>query len=296
MDLVTLARAQQARQRALAARVAALAAARWALLGADDPGGAWMGLVPELVAAVVIAQRAAAAGGAEYAARAADQLAAGDADGAVQPGQLAGVASDGRPLDSLLFLPMLAAKARLSAGMALDDALPVGGTHLTRIVATQVYDAGRVATGVGIAARPKLGGYVRQIVGATCARCIVLSGRVYRWSEGFARHPHCDCIHVPFAQGAHVPEPREVFDGMSAAEQDAVFGKAGARAVRDGADLGKVVNAGRGVYTAGGRRLTTEGVRARHGNVRLMPEQIYREAGEDRGEALRLLRRFGYIT
>lgn len=108
---------------------------------------------------------------------------------------------------------------------------------------------------------------------------------------------------------------------MDAAEQDRVFGKAGAEAIRDGADMAKVVNARRGMTTASvyGREvlITTEGTtvrgdfgRARRdgpliqrpgqrvrstARVRLMPEQIYLEAAGDRDEAVRLLRRFGYI-
>jgi hypothetical protein len=78
-----------------------------------------------------------------------------------------------------------------------------------------------------------------------------------------------------------------------------VFGQAGAAAIRDGADLGQVVNARRGMYTAAGRSLTVESTTRRGvapGKVRLMPEQIYREARGDRDEAIRLLKRFGYLT
>ncbi len=119
---------------------------------------------------------------------------------------------------------------------------------------------------------------------------------------------------------------------MSQAEQDKVFGRAGAQAIRDGADMGQVVNARRGMYTAGRlrvaatregttvrglyggyeidpvtgqlrRRKASEMERRRSGgrhisgtrSIRLMPEQIYLDAGNDRAEAIRLLRRFGYL-
>jgi hypothetical protein len=78
---------------------------------------------------------------------------------------------------------------------------------------------------------------------------------------------------------------------MDAAEQDRVFGKGGAQAIRDGADMAKVVNARRGMVTAEGRLFTTE---AAGRTPRLMPEQIYRDAAS-REDAIRLLRRFGYI-
>ena len=153
----------------------------------------------------------------------------------------------------------------------------------------------------------------------------VLAGRRYEWNTGFRRHPKCDCIHIPAAEDAPgdlVTDPKRAFEAMDAAEQDRVFGKAGAQAIRDGADMGKVVNARRGMTTASvyGRDvpITTEGTtvrgdfgRARRdgpliqrpgqsvrstARVRLMPEQIYLEAAGDRDEAVRLLRRFGYLS
>ena len=86
----------------------------------------------------------------------------------------------------------------------------------------------------------------------------------------------------------------------------------------DGADIGQIVNARRGMTTAGGRKYTSEGTtvrglagkrlgeatkqrgsRYRRARMpRLMPEQIYAEAdrlGWDREEIVRQLKRFGYI-
>jgi len=61
--------------------------------------------------------------------------------------------------------------------------------------------------------------------------------------------------------------------------------------------MSRVVNARRGMFTAGGLRLTREATTRRGIGLptRLMPEQIYREASS-RDEAIRLLRRFGYIV
>jgi hypothetical protein len=293
LDLLELARAQLARQRALANQVVAWLLASWATLGRRDPGGDWMALLLRAAAALAHGQLLAAQGGAEYAARAADQQGAA-ADAAVVIGLLAGVASDGRPLEALLWQPIQTVKDRTAAGMAVQDALTVGEEHLARIVQVQVADAGRVATGLDIVTRPRMG-YVRITNPPTCARCAILAGRHYRWSAGFARHPRCDCVHVPATEdraGDVRTDPRALFDaghvhGLSRADTQAIAA---------GADMGKVVNAHRGMYVAGERKLTTEGIKARRGGVRLMPEQIYREAAGDRDEALRLLRRFGYIA
>lgn len=114
--------------------------------------------------------------------------------------------------------------------------------------------------------------------------------------------------------------PKSYFESLDDAEQNATFTKAGAQAIRDGANINQVVNARRGMYTASIGNLTVkathEGVtsrgefghlqsdlRKRKGNryrtsqtIRIMPEQIYREANGNREEAIRLLRRFGYLT
>lgn len=94
---------------------------------------------------------------------------------------------------------------------------------------------------------------------------------------------------------------------MLPSEQDRVFGKAGAEAIRAGADIGQVVNARRGMSSAAvfGREVavTNEGTtnRRRFGQKlstrrpRLMPEQIIAEAKGDRAEAVRLLSLHGYI-
>ncbi len=72
-----------------------------------------------------------------------------------------------------------------------------------------------------------------------------------------------------------------------------MFGKAGAEAIRAGADIGSVVNARRGMYTAAGGRLYTRSGATRT-RRRMMPEQIVREA-TDRDDTLRLLRLHGYL-
>lgn len=85
---------------------------------------------------------------------------------------------------------------------------------------------------------------------------------------------------------------------MDAAERRRVFGPAGADAIAEGADIARVVNARRGMYTAAGRKLTREATTARGTGrrVRLMPEQIYAEAGGNRDEAIRLLKLHGFLT
>jgi hypothetical protein len=311
-----VAAAHHAEQQALA-RAAAIAAARsWSAVDPDNIARSWATLLDRTLADVTVAQYQAAAGADGYLAASLDSLdATAPAVGRVVPGRLAGIASDGRPLSGLLFQPAVQSLHAVGAGATTADALRIGRISLDMIVRSQVADAGRVAVGVGITARPRVGGYVRMLSGKSCSRCVVLAGKFYRWNQGFQRHPRCDCRHFPAGDnipGSRTTNPRAAFDGMSRAEQDRTFTRAGADAIRDGADLGRVVNARRGMSTTGEfrTRVNADGqvVNERHrtrtgmltssaaqGGRRLMPEAIYVQAGGDREEALRLLRQYGYI-
>lgn len=251
------------------------------------------------------AQREVARGADEYVTAAlAHQGVTADPAGALVASSLAGVAADGRDLSGLLGYPAFEVSAFVDQGMADAQALAIGGRHLDRIVATEVSDAARVATGVAVASDRKTKGYIRMLTPPSCSRCIILAGRFYKWNAGFERHPQCDCVHIPAAEdvaGDVRTDPKAYFDNLSPEEQDAAFTKAGAQAVRDGADLSRVVNARRtkdSLYTAGGLKYTTEATtrRGTGRRRRLMPESIYKIANGDRDEAIRLLKLHGYIT
>jgi hypothetical protein len=135
--------------------------------------------------------------------------------------------------------------------------------------------------------------------------------------QAFHRHPSCRCFHLPGVSiyendalsesGSTVVDPqaspKQIFENLTPAEQDAAFGRANAQAIRDGADMGRVVNATgskAGMSTTVtdplGRRLKATTIGARKGaQVRLTPEAIYAIAGDDRAEAVRLLRVNGYL-
>ncbi|MFI6238348.1 hypothetical protein ACIBEF_00550 [Micromonospora sp. NPDC050795] len=265
-----------------------------------DPGRiavSWRSLLPRLLTVLTGAQLAVAARADGYLDEVLDaQGVTPRAVGRVSAAALAGVASDGRDLGGLLYQPAVSTLVGIQRGVPVEQALTGAGAGLNMLVRTQVADAGRVADQVALTARPQAGGYVRMLVGASCGRCAVLAGRRYEWSTGFERHPRCDCLHIPAREDTADDlrtDPRRYFESLTAAEQDRLFTVAGAEAIRSGADIAQVVNARRGVYTAGGRKFTRTNAGKR---PRLMPEQILREANGDRSEAQRLLRRFGYIT
>jgi hypothetical protein len=290
------------RQTTLARRTADRAAQAWRRLDRGDIARSWLGLLlTEVLPTVASAQGIAAASSGAYVDDALEaQRSVTDVVGRVNPAMFANVASDGRDLVTLLQQPVITALTALRDGATVPRALTVGRLDLDMIVRTQVADAGRVADGVAITSRPRVAGYVRMLSPPSCGRCTVLAGRHYRWNAGFLRHPRCDCRHVPVAEDNDEDlrtDPRKAFDAMTEAEQAKAFTKAGAQAIRDGADMGRVVNARRGMYTAGGRQFTTEATtrRGTGRRVRLMPEQIYRESHGDRDEAVRLLRLHGFI-
>lgn len=212
----------------------------------------------------------------------------------------AGVASDGRPLDTLLYEPIV--RTKLAVATKSNTApLASGEASLIRIVTTQLQDAGRASVGAGIAARPAVSGYVRMLNPPSCGRCAVLAGKRFRWNAGFQRHPHCDCRHIPASEniaGDLTTDPRRYFDSLTDDQQARYFGEGGAAAIREGADIGQVVNARRGMTAAG---TTTEGTTRRGvagqrlgGRTRLMPERIMAEA-RSRAAAIDALREHGYL-
>lgn len=154
-----------------------------------------------------------------------------------------------------------------------------------RLVESLVQDAGRAAESVATTVRPNVW-HIRYVTPPCCGRCAVLAGRVYRWSEGFLRHPNCDCVMVPTTVAAPFAQsPDTLFENG----QIQGLSKADAQAVRDGASLTEVVNVRR--KEAG---LMQSGRVLRRGS-RPTPEAIYRLADGDREKAVRFLTQAGYV-
>ena len=153
-----------------------------------------------------------------------------------------------------------------------------------RMVDSIVQEAARAAEQAAIAVRGDIY-HVRYVTPPCCSRCAILAGRVYRWSDGFLRHPLCDCVMVPTTVASpYAQDPDQlVADGLVTD-----LSKADRRALADGADLGQVVNvrSRRAGLRQSGRVLERAG--------RPTPEGIYAMASS-RLEAVELLRRYGYV-
>jgi hypothetical protein len=235
----------------------------------------------------------------------------------IDPLKFAGIASDGRDLESLLAGAVIKVRESQRQGHSDEVARDHGRNFLELVLNTQVRDAARAAESVSITVadgestttgKPVVIGWVRMLTPPSCGRCAVLAGKFYRWNSGFERHPNCDCRHIPTTlAGANevLTNPYVYFNSLSEAEQDYYFGKAQAQAIRDGGDINQVVNASRtkgSMFTADdGRRYTREGTTKRgfargvSGRV-LRPTvwQIYRDANGNQEAAKALLLKFGY--
>lgn len=315
----------------------------WRRLDPQNLTRSWdAGVGREMALTLATAQLRAASTSTEYitSALALQGVDAASDAGELVPGTLAGVASDGRPLASLLYQAVADTADDLAGGVPARQALTQGLSRLERMADTQVIDAARVGDSVVINSRPKVDWYVRMLSPPSCSRCAILAGRVYRSERAFPRHPRCDCIHVPVGDrrtgNRLTVSPREYFDGLSVAEQDRLFTKPGAQAIRDGADIYAVVNARRGMSVAGSfttrrpgpelegrndlvvthRGRVTSGLTTSEGMTRRgfagrrtgplggagrgvrarLMPEGIYQLASDRAEILRLLRQYGYLS
>lgn len=154
-----------------------------------------------------------------------------------------------------------------------------------RLVESIVQDAGRAAESVAVASRPNVW-HVRFVNLPCCSRCAILAGRVYRYSDGFLRHPGCDCTMIPTTVASPLKQ-----DPAALVEDGQVTGlsKSDMKALDAGADLNRIVNA-RLKPTS----LMEAGQSLRRGG-RPTPAGIFLRFPDDRERALAELQRFGYI-
>jgi hypothetical protein len=226
-------------------RAANVAERAWRQVDADDLDASWARLEPVVLSAASAAVRA----NANASGRLTDRLAASDglSGDVLVPDAFTGVDGSGRALASLLHGSVTTTKQAIAAGMSIPDALMSGGTYLTLMVKTAVADVERSAS-MTAAVGKQYTRYVRLVNPGACSRCAILAGSD-RFSSNFQRHPACRCSTVPIKDG--VPDgmfgtPGDYFESLSPSEQERVFTKSGAEAIRLGADPIKVVNARRG--------------------------------------------------
>ena len=268
-------------------RLATILAGLWRRTDLTGLPATWTPLVDQAIAAFTAAQLVAA----EMADAYLDQVLAAQhtprpAAGRVAPDAFAGRTASGMDLADLLAIPADRAGQALRRGVDPQVARQAGRALLGMYARTEVADAGRGAAQAALASR-RVRGYYRALRAPSCARCAILAGRFYRWSAGFARHPHCDCVHVPAENDA---DPALLFNPRQAILDGDVHGlsKAETRAIQLGANPGQIVNARDGMYTAGGIRYTTTGTTRRGvAGARILARDIAQARGAAPGGTYR---------
>jgi len=183
-----------------------------------------------------------------------------------------GTAGNGLPTESLAYGAVIRAKTAIGAGVTTKEALAQGGQFMALSLGTMLSDTRRGMEGFETYSRP-VSGYVRMLTPPSCGRCVILAGKHYRKNKGFARHPGCDCVHIPASEnvaGDMTTDPQEYLSSLDDdALSKALGSQANAKAYSEyDADPFQIVNS----YRAGirkaqqyGRNIkyTTEGMTRR---------------------------------
>lgn len=213
-----------------------------------DAGWAFVG--PTMVEVVQRAQLVAA----QQANAFVNQVPADVEAASIVPEAFVGITLDGRELAPAMYGAVTTTK-QLTTTYGATRAFEVGASFLATVIGSAIQDMGRAADGTLSAGR-KFTQYVRVLSPGACSRCGILAGKSST-PVPFKRHPRCKCTAYPLANGrGPVPDgmygsPDDYFDSLGRDEQDRIFTKAGAEAIRKGADPIKVVNARRGAYGIG---------------------------------------------
>lgn len=294
--------AHHKRRKRLSAAVVAAIVREWRRIDTRDLDGSWPAVLARMLPILSTGQRRAAELADAYVAQTLRAQGATAAPwGSVNPDLFAGIASDGRPLETLLYAPVADGKRLLGDGVPMQDMLRREAATVAMIGATQVADAGRLADQTAMAVEPKVRGYIRHVTLPACARCIILAGRFYRWSDGFDRHPNCDCTMTPARGDDWVEEqdPQDLIDQMRRYHPERLrksMTEGDLKALDHGADLNQVVNAHRGVkrVSAYGRTVqaTDEGITKRG----FAGQRLIAEAGTKAKSTHQRVTKYGVTT
>lgn len=243
-----IAEARQARLIRISDTAEGRGAAAWRRVDFGDLDASWTAIEPALTAQVVAAQIASARGSDAYTANLSRSYDVESDRSATVPEAFAGADTTGRPVSSLLHGAVTTTKQAVRGGLGAVQAMEAGATYLAAMLKTVLADTSRSSDMVSSVGRGYVR-YVRVVEPGACSRCMVLAGSD-RFSKPFQRHPECRCTSQPLPvddAGVDVKGPEDLFDELTAEEQDRRFGRAGAQAIRDGASVSQVVTARRGM-------------------------------------------------
>lgn len=233
----------------------------WGSASTHDLDGSWEFLAPRLVQLATSAQVASAALATPYMDAVDRSYGNTPPQGDLAPESFGGVMLDGREVGPAMYTAVTTTKTGIGLGMAPYEAFLAGANALMAVVGAAVQDMGRQAD-ITLGQARTYTRYVRVVGGSACSRCAILAG-MWSGETAFLRHTCCQCTAMPVEvtrstgkESFKVPSgfhdsPASYFTSLSKAEQDKTFTKAGAEAIRHGADPIKVVNARRGAYGIG---------------------------------------------
>ncbi|WP_345543455.1 hypothetical protein [Microbacterium jejuense] len=208
----------------------------------------WDARAPEINRVVTAAQVEAARQATPYI----EVASAGAAGADLVHEAFGGATREGREVAPELFSGVRYTKSLIGRGMGVGQAFRAGTALMSILAANTIRDAGRSADNTAAVSKGMLW-RVRVVQPGACSRCAILAGvRGYR--ADFERHPACRCTSMPLYDSdtpdGFFRDPIDYFDSLGEAQQDRVFTKAGAWAIRNGADPAKVVNARRGALSS----------------------------------------------
>lgn len=310
-DVVRAASQQKKDTERLASAAFTEAGTAWRRVNPGSIVSSWQSMMPAVVGAVMIAQSETITRNEQYIDFAFNEQNIDGIDGRLRPGSIVGtMPATGAALEAALAGVAFHTLDYVGRGRGVRESLDGGMLELSQLVQEAVADASRAASSVRIGTATTNVGYTRVVSANCCARCAVLAGRYYDWNTGFLRHPNCLCLHFPStAVGATetATDPYKHFEALSEKEQDRIYTKAGAEAIRNGADMNQVVNSRRGMTTSG--RFTSEGSAKRGrgyyktsstagqaGKRRLSVDEIMRRTKGDKAQFASMLNDYGYIT
>ncbi len=253
MSAASVAHDRQKRLVQVADVARARAIAQWRKVDFANLDASWAAISPTVAADVQRAQMTIAAGSDAFTSQMSAQYGFAQARSAIVPEAFVGVDGQGRDVAGTLLGAMTTTKEAVGAGLGRVQSLEAGASYLAVIMKTLVADMGRAADLTSSTARGYTH-YVRVVGGSACSRCAILAG-ISSGQDAFERHVSCQCTAAPvddrrMPKGLHA-SANDYFHSLSKDEQDQVFTKAGAEAIRSGADITKVVNARRGANGVG---------------------------------------------
>ena len=225
----------------------------WQQMNPDQLDDSWAGLAPALMTQVNAAQFAGVSTSNAYVTSLSDEYGFNADSGRINSRAFLGVDGSGRSNESLLHGAVTTTKTATGAGFGRTESFQAGSVFLAAMLKTVLADISRssdltAATGQGYTR------YVRVINPGACSRCAILAG-ISSYKTAFRRHPACRCGTAPIVNletgEAKVPEglhrsADDYFESLSESEQNRVFTKGGAEAIRSGARAQDVVSARRG--------------------------------------------------